>query len=87
MKTYRTRIPPEAAKAPPRIPQFHAVRVRIREDGWTPQRQAKFIGYLAQTGSVTDAARLVGMARETAYRLRTREWSESFCSAWDAAMA
>ncbi|MGB3739243.1 MAG: hypothetical protein WA948_07810, partial [Pontixanthobacter sp.] len=42
---------------------------------------------LAQTGSVTDAARLVGMARETAYRLRTREWSESFCSAWDAAMA
>jgi len=26
------------------------------------------------------------MARETAYRLRTRPWSEEFCAAWDAAL-
>lgn len=26
------------------------------------------------------------MARETAYRLRRRAWSESFVAAWDAAM-
>ena len=87
MKFYPKRIPPDVAKAAPRIPQFHAVRVRIREDGWTPRRQAEFIGHLAQTRSVTEAARRVGMARETAYRLRGKEWSESFCAAWDAAMA
>ncbi|MGB7407006.1 MAG: hypothetical protein WA908_00730 [Pontixanthobacter sp.] len=86
MKHYPRTIPHEAALAPPRIPQFHAVKIRIREDGWTPQRQAEFIGHLAQTRSVTEAARLVGMARETAYRLRSREWSESFCAAWDVAV-
>ena len=86
MKRYPARIPSEAALAPPRIPQFHAVHVRIRGDGWTPKRQAEFIGYLAQTQCVTEAARRVGMSRETAYRLRGREWSESFCAAWDAAL-
>lgn len=72
---------------PRQIPLFHAVPVRIRADGWTPVRQAEFIGVLAQTRSVAAAARFVGMGRESAYRLRGRPGSEGFCAAWDAAVA
>ncbi|WP_338446463.1 hypothetical protein V5F89_01310 [Pelagerythrobacter marensis] len=77
----RERRPP-----PPRIPLFHAVPGRTRADGWTPRRQALFIGYLAETRSVAEAARRVSMARETAYRLRRREGAEGFNRAWDAAL-
>ncbi len=69
-----------------RIAPFHAVPGRARADGWTPLKQAEFIGLLAQTGSVAEAARELGMTRETAYRLRRRKWSESFVAAWDAAL-
>ena len=70
----------------PRIPAFHAVPIRARRDGWTPLRQAEFIGHLAQRKCVATAARMVGMRRETAYRLRARAGAESFCAAWDAAL-
>lgn len=86
MKRYPVDFPRARRLAPPSIPPFHAVPGRARADGWTPKRQAQFIGYLAETRSVTEAARRVKMARETAYRLRTREWSESFRAAWDMAM-
>lgn len=69
-----------------RIPPFHVMPGRARCDGWTPVRQAEFIGELAETRSVAEAARRVGMTRKTAYRLRRRKWSASFCAAWDAAM-
>ncbi|TIX49560.1 hypothetical protein [Alteraurantiacibacter aquimixticola] len=72
---------------PPRIPRFAPVPLRARSDGWTPLRQAEFIGMLAQTGSVAAAARFVGMARETAYRLRRRAGAEEFAWAWDVALA
>jgi hypothetical protein len=49
-------------------------------------RQAEFIGMLAQTGSVSAAARFVGMSRETAYRLRRKPGAEEFAHAWDIAM-
>lgn len=75
-----------AKNEPIRIPPFHAVPIRPRCDGWTPLRQAEFIGHLAETRSVAKAARAVGMARETAYRLRSRVWAESFVAAWDAAL-
>lgn len=71
---------------PPRIPPFTPVPVRARADGWTPLKQAEFIGMLAQTGSVAEAAAFVGMARETAYRLRAKPGAESFNAAWDAAL-
>ncbi|MES2698334.1 MAG: hypothetical protein V4647_01805 [Pseudomonadota bacterium] len=71
---------------PPRIPPFHPVPTRARADGWTPLRQAEFIGMLAQTGSVAAAAAFVGMARETAYRLRGKPGADSFNAAWDAAL-
>ncbi len=59
--------------------------MRHRTDGWTPARQAAFLGALAETGSVVEAARRVGMARETAYRLRRRPGAGSFATAWDRA--
>ena len=47
-----------------RVPPFLPVPLRARADGWTPERQARFIGLLAETGSVVEAARAVGMSRE-----------------------
>nr|WP_298895715.1 hypothetical protein [uncultured Altererythrobacter sp.] len=76
------------ARGPVRpIPSFHAVPVRFRADGWTPLRQAEFIGHLAETRSVAKAARAVSMGREGAYRLRTKPGSEGFSAAWDVALA
>lgn len=46
-------------------------------------RQAAFLGALAESRCVRAAARRVGKARETAYRLRGKPGAESFCAAWD----
>ena len=70
---------------PPRVPAFYAVPVRARADGWTPLKQAEFIGHLAEL-RCAEAARWVGMTRETAYRLRRRKWAASFIAAWDIAL-
>ena len=70
----------------PRLPAFSPVPVKRRADGWTPLRQCEFLGVLAETGSVSAAAEFVGMARETAYRLRRRRGAEEFAAAWDAAV-
>lgn len=65
---------------------FHPVPVAPRRDGWTPARQAMFIGYLAETRSVEAAAARVGMDKTSAYRLRKRPGAAGFASAWDAAL-
>ncbi len=69
-----------------RLPAFTPVPVRARRDGWTALRQAEFIGWLAQTGCVREAAARVGCSRETAYRLRRRPGAESFAHAWDSVL-
>lgn len=79
---------PDSSRIPrPRLPAFAPVPVKRRADGWTPVRQAEFIGVLAETGSVSAAAEFVGMARETAYRLRRKPGAEEFARAWDVAVA
>jgi hypothetical protein len=70
-----------------RVPPFLPVPLRARADGWTPERQARFIGFLAETGSVAEAARRVGMSRESAHRLRRHPRAGSFAHAWDAIVA
>jgi len=70
-----------------RVPPFLPVPLRARADGWTPARQARFVGLLAETGSVSAAARAVGMSRVAAYRLRERAGAESLAHAWDTVMA
>jgi hypothetical protein len=79
-------MPDSTRPARPRLPAFHPVPVRTRADGWVPWRQAEFIGVLAETGSVAAAAAFVGMARETAYRLRRKPGAEEFAQAWDVAL-
>ena len=70
----------------PRVPPFYPVPTRTRRDGWTAQRQADFLGMLAETGSVMGACEAVGMSRKSAYALRARPGAESFAAAWDAAL-
>lgn len=56
-----------------------------RHDGWTRARQAAFLRQLSATHSVTEAARSVGMSRQSAYRLRSRLKGQAFDLAWEVA--
>jgi len=58
-----------------------------RSDGWSFDQQKKFIAALADTGSVTDAAKEVNMSVGGAYKLRRQPGGESFAAAWDVAIA
>ena len=86
MKLYPPHPPRAPGRPRRRIPSFHPVPVGRRHDGWTPGRQAAFLGMLDQTRSVVAAAKAVGMGRESAYRLRKRPGAAGFAAAWDAAM-
>lgn len=57
---------------------------RVRHDGWTIERQKDFIARLAATASVTDAARYVGLSRQSARDLYNR--SAPFRAAWEEAV-
>lgn len=63
------------------------VRRQPRYDGWTEDKQRRFIEALADTGIVGLAAKAVGMTREGAYRLRRSEHGAGFAKAWDVARA
>jgi len=84
--------PPAPATAPHRpyrrlrVPAFYPVPVRTRRDGWTIERQADFLGMLAECGSAIGACEGVGMSRKSAYRLRALPGAESFAAAWDAVL-
>ncbi|WP_052208182.1 hypothetical protein [Croceibacterium mercuriale] len=69
-----------------KLPPFLPVPLRTRKDGWTPARQARFIALLAESACVRKAAQLLGMTRESAYRLRKHPGAGSFCAAWDTAV-
>ncbi len=56
----------------------------IRHDGWTPERQVRFLDPLAAGGNVRAACARVGLSREAAYRLKRRE--PLFARAWGAAL-
>ena len=70
----------------PRVPAFYPVPLRATHHGWTPERQAHFIGWLAETGSASEACARVGMSRKGAYQLRRKPGAEGFAAAWDAAL-
>ena len=75
-----------AAQDRPAPPDFTPVPRKPRHDGWTPERQRVFIAALADTGSVSRAARWVNMSPEGAYYLRRQPGSEGFRRAWEAAL-
>ena len=62
-------------------------RANIRRDGWTAERQLRFLETLAATRSITKAAAAAGMSRETAYRLRDRREGALFAALWNRALA
>ncbi len=61
------------------------VRRKPRADGWTEEKQRRFIETLADTGLVNVAAKAVGMSRKSAYALRRAEHGAAFARAWDTA--
>ena len=61
------------------------VRRRPRHDGWTEEKQRRFVEVLADTGLVSHAAKAVGMSRESANRLRRSPHGAAFARACDAA--
>ena len=60
---------------------------RARSDGWTAERQLRFLDALASTRCVATAAAFAGMSREGAYRLRDRTEGTLFALLWDRALA
>lgn len=73
-------IPPSAAsRAAPRSGRRPNADYR-----WTPRKAIAFLDLLAAGESVAAAARLVGMSRQSAYRLRTRAGGR-FAQGWDLA--
>lgn len=62
------------------------VRRKARRDGWTVAAQKSFIGVLADTGSVTQAAIEVNMSATSCYRPRRSPDGRAFAAAWDAAV-
>lgn len=70
------------------LPDFTPVpRKYNRHDGWTPDRQRRFIEALADSGSVKRAAHAVNMPPEGAYLLRRHPKGGEFRAAWEAALA
>lgn len=64
-------------------PDSRKSRLRTRRDGWTAERQLRFLDALAGTRSVSRAAAAAGMSRESAYRLRDRRDGALFAALWD----
>ena len=55
---------------------------------WTTLKAQVFLGALSDLGRVGDAARAVGMSRQSAYKLRERLGRDTlFARAWDHAQA
>jgi hypothetical protein len=57
-----------------------------RHDGWSLERQRRFIIALRSFGCVAKAARAVSASATGAYALRKRVGAESFAAAWDRAL-
>jgi hypothetical protein len=55
-----------------------------RHDGWSPERQGRFLNGLAACGSVRAACGAAGMSRDAAYTLRRRD--ALFARGWAAAL-
>jgi hypothetical protein len=61
-------------------------RATKRWNGLTELKQRTFIQLLADSGSVTMAAKAIGTTTSAMYGLRRREGAESFAAAWEVAI-
>lgn len=57
-----------------------------RHDAWSREKMAAFLRELAATQSVAEAARAVGMSRQSAYNLRNRLRQTPFDLGWEVAL-
>jgi hypothetical protein len=57
-----------------------------RHDAWTRAKMADFLRELAASQSVGQAARSVGMSRQSAYKLRNRLAGTPFSLGWEVAL-
>lgn len=71
---------------PAQLADYRPVRIRARHDGWTADRQRKFLTVLAETGSISEACIHAGVSSRSAYRLRQRPDAAAFARAWDEAL-
>lgn len=78
-------IPPSERVPAPTI-AFEPAKLRRRYDGWTAEKQIRFVEALAATKCVDEACRIVGMSDTSAYTLRNRPCGEDFARAWDIAL-
>ena len=61
-----------------------ATGLRTRHDGWSAAKMVSFTKTLTKTGCVRDAARVAGVSKTSAYRLR--ELNMDFARSWDEAL-
>jgi hypothetical protein len=73
--------------ADPPFLRFRPVPLRPRHDGWTPALQFDLIVLLARGIRPGEAAKRLGMSRQSAYALRTHPGGDDFTRAWDEALA
>ncbi|SEK01795.1 hypothetical protein SAMN05518849_12738 [Sphingobium sp. AP50] len=59
---------------------------QIREDGWSPARQRRFLEVLASSGVIMLACEAVRITARSAYNLRNRRDGAAFRLGWDAAI-
>lgn len=72
-------------RAVPATPACDKPDRATRHDSWSRAVQAAFLRALSATHSVSEAARSVGKARQSAYRLRSRLKGQPFDLAWEVA--
>ena len=75
-------LPPAEPGTPPPRPMPNDPH---DQRGWSRARQAGFLRALSATHSIKEAARSVGMSRQSAYRLRSRLKGQAFDLAWEVA--
>ncbi|HEX8447598.1 MAG TPA: hypothetical protein VF649_13410 [Sphingomonas sp.] len=73
-------VSPQSAVARP-APSGHGTCA----DGWTPDRQARFLAAIAEGFLVRDACQLVGLTPTAAYAFRRRAGGAAFALGWAAA--
>ena len=78
-------MPPGHDPVPAALLDFTPVPVRYRRDGWTPERQRRYVAALFETGHGGKAAHTVGMTEQGVARLRRRPDAASFAAACEAA--
>lgn len=57
-----------------------------RHEGWTPDKQRRFLEALSEGRTVIQACGIVGLSKQSAYALRNSPRGQGFALGWDAAV-